>query len=78
VDFDLLEELRTVDGRFSPEIPVLGGGDVTRVRSIRPSATDPVLLEPSGPRGLAVSLAGPLGGPPDPGAALRLRLVRLR
>lgn len=78
VGFDLEEELRRVDDGFSLDPPVLGSEDRLRVRSIRPSATDLLLLEPTGPFGAAFNLAGPGGSPPAPGAGLRLLLVRIR
>ncbi len=77
-NFDLREEISRVNGGFPLQPPVRGGGDADLVRTVRASAVDHVLLEPRASGGLAVNLAGPGGGPLEPTAGLRLRLVRIR
>ncbi len=75
-DIDLVDVLGTGGGGFPLQPVVHGSGDFAVDGRLWSSSGAHFLLL-VGDGGLATSLAGPLGGPASPEAAMRLKIVRL-
>ncbi len=73
-----LREALSRDGAFPLDPPVAGGASFSRGGSLWSSAADYLIINPPASGGIALSVSGPGGRPPDPGMGLQFLVVRLR